>query len=45
MFGRFLNSATMNLLNNSEMRGSLPIFLKSDFIITWCLDNKLKMYL
>jgi len=45
MFGSFLNPATMNLLNNKEMHGRLSIFLKSDIIMSWSIDNKLKIYL
>ena len=35
MFGRLLNPSTMKLLNNKDVRGSLPIFLAIEFIMTW----------
>ena len=35
MFGRLLIPSIMKLLNNKDVRGSLPIFLAIEFIMTW----------
>lgn len=41
----FLSPVTMKLLNNEDLRETLPVFLKSDFIVSWCINKKLKIYL
>jgi len=35
----------MQFLNNKVMVGSVPLFLTTDFVITWYLKQKLKFYL
>ena len=35
----------MKLLNTKDVRRSLPIFLTIEFIMTWGLDCKFKIYL